>query len=167
MQKNRIFPYISFLFLLLTTVFYTEVKSQDLLLQGINPNSRLTKLQDMQFGSFYPGGNGGTVTLSITGARSSSGSVILMPGDPPAPAIYEFYSKGKTSAYVQITSTPLNRLGGGGQLPLSVTYSPENFSIHNGATIRITVGGTLTVGPLSQNPVGIYRGTLNITLISQ
>lgn len=167
MHKKNIFPYIFSLLLLLTTGTVYEVKAQDILLQGINPNSRLTKLQDMQFGTFFPGISGGTVTISLTGVRSSTGSIVLLPGATPAPAIYEFYSQGKTNAYVQITSTPLNRMGGGGQLPLSVTYSPENFNISNGTTIRITVGGTITVGPLTSNPNGVYNGTLSITLISQ
>jgi len=123
--------------------------------------------QNMAFGTFS-GGTGGTITISNTGTRSVTGSVVAL-----NIASNHFQSMFEVEApigsIISIMNGPNATLTGsnGGSLILSLGPSnPASTFSSNvqppGRTI-INIGGTLTVGNFTASPPGNYTGTFYVT----
>lgn len=125
--------------------------------------------QHLQFGSFIQTGDYGTVTVDYTGTRSSSGSVLL-PNihSIVSPALFIVESHPGTLITI-LNGHAVQLIGNhGGKMTLTLgeasTRSP--FVTKNHFT-DVFIGGTLTVGPLSENPAGSYSGTFTVTFIQE
>lgn len=130
----------------------------------------VTTVQDLTFGAFTRGGNGGTVTVSSQGERSATGSVILLNlGESYHPALFDVTAPAGT--IISITNGPDVNLQGsnGGTMNLHVESSyPASPLIADPSGIsRISIGGTLSVGDAATSPPGSYTGTFDIIFNNQ
>jgi hypothetical protein len=123
---------------------------------------------EMNFGRFFPGLKGGQITLSPENTISVQGSVFkgtsthnaasfYLTGDvdatysitlPNSPVILTHSSDAKTMLVEGWASIPSPGIGAG--------------KLQKGYQV-VYVGDTLKIGPLHDNPVGIYTGSYTIT----
>jgi hypothetical protein len=128
----------------------------------------VSTIQDLSFGAFSQGTNGGTVTISNSGIPSTTGTVlpVNLGGNLPAQAIFEVEAPPGT--IISISNGPDATLKGsnGGTMILrpgiSNPSSPFNVTNPTGRTL-INLGGRLTIGDPAANPPGTYTGTFFIT----
>lgn len=139
----------------------------------IREGSRVTKLEDLDFGKIIPGPSGGTIVIAPTGAVSTTGDVTAVEGASVAEfnmtrrvfRDYPVYLAPLTSDSIEIAlttnpaikmrvsefTTNFNRRGVFG-LPAYYFLQSYNFN----------VGATLTVPP-NQTP-GTYVGTFRVSI---
>jgi hypothetical protein len=129
-------------------------------------------VRNMSFGAFSCGSTGGTVTISNTGIRSVTGSVIaLNMGVLYFPAIFDV--DAPLGSILSILNGPDATLTGsnGGTMSMHIGSSdpPSPFitTVTQPARTPVNIGATLTVGNPSANPPGIYNGTFYITFIQE
>lgn len=136
------------------------------------PNQlQVFNVMGLNFGSFYPSSTTGTVTISPTGGRSSSGVVLDM-GNIGNQAIFDVMlvpgrlvsmswqssvtlSNGSYSMTMQIGPTD----------KVNINETSAEFVTTSGSPFRnpVSFGGTLTVGSTAVNPPGDYSGTFEVT----
>lgn len=124
--------------------------------------------QGLNFGSLYPAGSGGTVTISDDGVRSSTGSIVLFPSaynvcsfTLSTPRRNRYYFVFNLDIQSPITMT---RTGGGSMtLYLNTNGSNSGWSVTQRSPVTLYMGGTLNVGSVSTNPPGDYSGSFSIT----
>jgi hypothetical protein len=128
----------------------------------------VTPVQNLSFGAFYPGNNGGTVSISTNGTRTATGSVqLLYLGQPYCQARFEIQAVVGTTISIlnspDVTLTGSN--GGTMSLHLDVTdpVSPFISNVAPPGSTTVNVGGTLRIGSPAQTPSGSYSGTFNLT----
>jgi hypothetical protein len=130
--------------------------------------------QGLLFGAFSHGPSGGTLSVSPSGIRSASGSVIqLSLGYIFSPAIFQVEGiKGTVISITDNSSTAFTLTGSnGGTLTLHLGTPQTNtdcgtpFVLNAEAPLRmeVRIGGTLTVGNSGANPPGNYSGTFTVT----
>ena len=129
--------------------------------------SEVNTIQNLSFGAFSHGSEGGTLTISNTGMRSATGTVVPVNlGYSYVQATFEIVAPNGT--IISILNGPDAILSGsnGGTMSLrlgsSDPLSPFSVSSPTGKT-EINIGGTLTLGPAATNPSGSYNGTFFIT----
>jgi hypothetical protein len=126
----------------------------------------VTTVQNLGFGAFTQGSNGGTITISGQGERSAAGSVILLNlGQTYYQALFDVAAPEGT--IISFSNGPDATLSGskGGAMSLrlgSPDPAPPFVTGPSGIT-RVSVGGTLTVGSSTASPPGNYTGTFYIT----
>lgn len=128
--------------------------------------------QSLSFGAFYQGIAGGTVVINPSGARSSTGDIVLLGlGYSFSAALLEVHAQRGT--VISILNGPDATLSGtpsgsmslhiGNSLPASPFVSTSPFSVAQ----PLYIGGTLTVGSPAANPPGSYTGTFEITFVQE
>ena len=127
-------------------------------------------VRNINFGVFSCGSSGGTVTISNSGVRSATGSVIpLNMGVLYFPAIFEV--DAPVGSVLSILNGPDAILTGsnGGTMAMHIgnasPASPFITTVTQPARTPVNVGGTLTVGNPAVSPPGSYNGTFYITII--
>lgn len=125
-------------------------------------------VQNMSFGSFSTGSNGGTVIISTNGTRSVTGDLVpLNMGTLYFQAIFDI--DAPLGSIVSILNGPDVTLTGnnGGTMSLRIgssdPSSPFITTVSQPARTQASIGGTLTVGSPAANPSGTYTGTFYIT----
>ena len=128
--------------------------------------------QGLNFGAFCQGAVGGTVIMSPTGSRSTTGDVVqLGMGFVSTPALFDIETNAGT--VVAVLNGPDATLTGseGGTLSLHIGSSspsaPFITSAIPPAKTTLSFGGTLTVGSPAANPPGSYSGAFYITFIHE
>jgi hypothetical protein len=123
----------------------------------------LTNSRSLDFGRFVAR-TGGTVTVSPTGARSSTGAVVLLNSPSVGPARFNVgKSNGGATSKAVIITLPTNgsiRLSSGtNNMPLSafVTSPTTILTVPNGGT-TLSMGATMTVS--ANQPRGNYTGSI-------
>jgi len=134
----------------------------------LNAQVTLRLDQGLNFGSLYPVGSGGTVTISDDGVRSSTGSVVLFPSTYNASSFTLSTTKRNRTYNVyrlRITSPiTMTRTGGGSMtLYLNTNGSDAGWSVTQSRSVTLLMGGTLYVGSVTANPPGNYSGSFTIT----
>jgi hypothetical protein len=123
---------------------------------------------DLNFGRFSPETAGGEVKLTPNGVISSTGTVALSGGIHNAAS---FYLTGQNNSTVSISlpSGPAVLTNAVSAKTMEV-YNWESYpsaglgvGILNNGSLSVTVGATLKVGNMTDNPTGIYTGTYAIT----
>jgi hypothetical protein len=138
------------------------------ILAEVIPVFSASETSQMNFGRFSPGPQGGEIVLTPVGSISVMGSIFLGTGvHNPA----SFYVTGDVDASFSV-SLPVN------PVVLSHTSSSRTMLVDNWnsnpppgigtGTLKngyqtVYVGATLKVGSLSDNPVGVYTGSYEIT----
>lgn len=128
----------------------------------------LTNTRGMSFGKFAAGA-GGTITLNAaTGARTKTGSVILLPSPTAAQATYNVSkSKNGTVNMTVVITLPANNTfqiasGANRMYVNNFVSSPATIpSVPNGGLV-LSVGATLVVN--ANQPAGNYSGSYPITV---
>lgn len=124
----------------------------------------LSTTGNMAFGRIAAG-SGGTVTISIGGARSRTGGVVLL-SSPAAAASFAIGTTGNDNK-VYIVTLPANGVvslaAGADRMALNTftTSYPTNGVMPAGVQ-SFTVGATMSVAP-NQRPAS-YSGTFPVTL---
>lgn len=136
------------------------------------PVSVTVTAQQLSFGAFTHGAVGGTVTISPSGLRSSTGDIILLGlGFPFSTTVYEIVANPGT--VISILNGPDAVLPGsnGGSITLTVgssdPASPFVITTIPPASTQVNIGGTITIGNAAANPPGSYSGTYNVTFIQE
>ena len=140
----------------------------------IQGETRITKLDDLDFGSILPGNTGGTVTIANDGSRTVTGSVVAMGGSPQAAEFnitrrflldYPSYQGPQGADTIELANlgdptqtmtlrnftTDFNRTGFFG---LPAYFFTQSYDFR--------VAGTLDVG--SNQAAGVYRGSFTVTI---
>ena len=128
-------------------------------------STAIYKTSDMQFGFIFPGASGGTVVLSATGSRTSTGTVKLPSGGSSSAAGFVVFGAPNTTFSVSYpTSITLSRAGGSGSMTVSsIVGSPSaGGTLSSGGSATVNVGGTLTVA--ANQTFGQYSGSFNVTV---
>ncbi len=128
--------------------------------------------QGLNFGSFYQGMAGGTVTIFSNGSRSVSGDIIeINSGSPFTAAVFEVEATAGT--FINILNGPDILLSGsnGGSMLLHLGTPSTGLSfistVEPPSVTQISIGGTLPIGSPLANPCGNYSGTFSITFIQE
>jgi len=132
----------------------------------------ITAAANLAFGSFAAGA-GGTITVSTSGARTSSGVVAL--GGGAAAARFDITGSASTTYSISHSGTAVltNTTGGGGETMALAKFSDltagnatsgnvSSGTLDGAGAQSLFVGGTLTVGA-AQVP-GVYTGTVIATV---
>ncbi len=123
-------------------------------------------IQSLQFGTFVKGATGGTITVANNGARSATGSIVLL---NQGVSSYQTIIDVEAPPYslISITNGPDVILTGsnGGTATLEIgdsdPGSPFNTYIPPPGRTPVSIGGKLTIPPGA--PPGIYTGTFYVT----
>ena len=129
-------------------------------------------VQNMSFGAFAHQNVGGTVTISNSGSRSSTGDIVpLNYGYTYFQCIFEI--EGPVGTIISIMNGPDATLTGsnGGSISLhlgnSNPASPFSTTVSPPARTQVNIGGTITIGNNSVSPPGAYTGSFYITFNQQ
>jgi Domain of unknown function (DUF4402) len=129
----------------------------------------MTLVRNLSFGAFYTGTTGGTVSVSPTGLRTSTGTVLLLGlGIPFASAQFNINTNpGYVISILNGSDVPLTWSGYSMNLHIGTSNPASPFVNSNPYTVpvQLTIGATLTVGPPASNPPGSYSGTFEITIV--
>ncbi|MDZ4203814.1 MAG: DUF4402 domain-containing protein [Bacteroidales bacterium] len=124
--------------------------------------------EQLNFGRFSPETNGGNIIISPNGTRSAQGSVILASG-LHSPGRFSVTGVPNAAFIIQLPGSPAMLLHQGSNKTMLVEgwvsdppAGSEGNLQPNGSQL-ISIGATLTVGPVEQNPVGLYAGTFQLT----
>jgi hypothetical protein len=125
---------------------------------------QIKKSADLVFGSFAPGATGGTVTISVAGARDKSGDVTLM-GTAGAAAKFDVTGESGLTYSIAVVPAPLTRSGGTETLAFTAASDITSGTLAGtgGAGAQsFFVGGVLTVaaGQAPGNYVGSVKATV-------
>lgn len=159
-----------YIILLLAIAFSNNCKAQDPTdsLPGDPGAIYVYTYQNLQFGTFAQGGSGGTVTVSNSGGRSATGSIILInQGGSFFQCIIDV--EAAPGSLISITNGANATLTGsnGGTVTLAIgnsdPTSPFNTSVSPPARTPVNIGGTLTIGNPAASPPGVYTGVFYIT----
>lgn len=134
----------------------------------------VSKVTDLSFGKFAPGG-GGSVTISTSGNRTATGTILSTVGSAPTAA--SFTVSGDPAATYGISfggaAILTNTTGGGGETMTLTKISDltganatsgtvSSGTLDGGGAQTIFVGGTLAVG--ASQVAGDYAGSVDVTV---
>ena len=160
-------------FILPITIIFLFFIFQETIAQEPPPRPiTVTVTQNLGFGAFATGATGGTVIITSGGARSATGSVILLNlGYSFTAAIYKIIGNPGTMVSIVNGSDVLLPGSNGGSVTLHIgnsnPVSPFIITTIPPAFTLLNIGGTLTVGNSASNPPGNYSGTFYITFIQE
>ncbi len=129
---------------------------------------RAYTIQHLHFGTFSAGNAGGTLILSTTGGRTTTGSVVAINQGAPASAAM-FDVDAVYGAMVSLLNGPDVTLTGsnGGSMLMHIgasnPASPFITTVRQPLRTHVYIGATLTVGNQAANPPGTYSGTFYVT----
>lgn len=122
----------------------------------------------LNFGRFSPETNGGNIVISPEGIRSTQGTVILASG-PHNPGRFTITGAPDATFTIQLPDGPsvLTHQGSSKTMIVEgwVSDPPagiEASTLPDGSRL-VSIGAVLNVGPIEDNPVGIYAGTFQLT----
>lgn len=122
----------------------------------------------LNFGRFSPESGGGNIVVSPDGARSSQGSVVLASG-AHSPGRFRLSGAPGASFTLQLPEGPAVLVNqGSGQTMVVEGWVSDPPAESGQSTLAdgsrvISIGATLSVGAIDQNPVGLYAGTFQLT----
>jgi hypothetical protein len=127
-----------------------------------------TETSQLNFGRFFPQDEGGEIQITPDGVRLVFGSVTLGSGSHSA-ASYEISGESGMSFTIILPSAPvvLTNINNSKTMLVynwqSIPPPGQSAGQLQGGSQQVNVGATLAVGPLDENPVGMYTGTYTIT----
>ena len=124
--------------------------------------------EQLNFGRFSPESTGGQIIINPDGVRTAQGSVILASGSH-SPGRFSVSGAPGASFTIQLPDGPatlVHQLTGRTMQVTNWVSDPpvgsEAATLPDGSLL-VSIGATLSVGPLDENPVGIYAGTFQLT----
>ncbi len=150
-------------------LLYASVSAQEMPPRPISVSVNMS--QNLSFGDFYQYASGGTVIVSSSGARSSTGSIVLLSQGTISTSRFDITANpGTLITIVNGSDVSLNGSGGGTlmlHIGASSPSSPIVTTQPRSSVNIVYVGGTITVGNLAASPPGNYSGTFQITFVQQ
>ena len=127
--------------------------------------------QNLSFGAFYQGNAGGSVIISPSGFRSSTGDVVLLSmGYTFNSGLYDVVANRGTRITI-LNGSNTTLINGGSSMTLIIgasdPASPFIITTTPPAATQVRIGGTLIVGNAGANPPGNYSGTFNVTFVQE
>lgn len=122
----------------------------------------------LNFGKFSPENEGGEIKLNPDGDRTSTGKLILG-GGSYNPASFYLTGQPEFSVNIKLPSIPilLTNSEKGKTMEIknweSIPPAGGGVKIQSSGDLSLSVGATLKVGNMNDNPVGKYIGTYSIT----
>lgn len=122
----------------------------------------------LNFGSFAPVADGGSIVITPEGTRSWMGLAVLSKGTHNA-ASFNVTGENNATFSISLPVAPVILTNTSNAKTMTVTDWVSDPPQGNGAGIleqgskTINVGATLIVGSIQDNPKGIYTGTYTIT----
>jgi len=170
---SKIHRFNRWLFLLPLVIFMLSESSG---LKAQEPPPRPIRIiataQGLSFGTFYHGALGGKITINPSGARTSTGDIVLLSVGPAySAALFEVHAHPGTVIQVVngldaiLTGTPAGTMTL--HLGDSNPASPFVSNVHFNVAIPLYIGGILTVGNAAANPPGSYTGTFEVTIVRE
>jgi hypothetical protein len=124
--------------------------------------------EQLNFGRFSPETNGGNIVISPDGIRSAQGSVILASG-LHNPGRFLVTGAPNATFTIQLPDGPAVLTHHGSDRTMLVEgwmsdppSGAEASTLPDGSRL-ISIGAILSVGPVDENPVGIYTGSFQLT----
>lgn len=127
-----------------------------------------TETSQMNFGKFSPEIQGGQILLTPDGERNVLGSVILGGGNARQ-GIFTITGEPEATFSIQLPQGPtyLTHQGSNNTMQVTEWQSDPSSGTGSGTLIdgyqKVSIGATLMVGSLQDNPVGMYTGTFSLT----
>jgi len=123
----------------------------------------IVKDSDLNFGRIAADSNPSTVTVSVTGARtSSSPNVLIANGSSPTAATFTVSGEPGLAYLPSFQTTPITLTGPGGNTMSVALFGTAGEPIDSTGHAPIAVGGILSVGA-NQAP-GAYHGELTVNV---
>lgn len=125
---------------------------------------KLTKVQDLDFGTVITSASSGTVTIDpSTGARTSSGGVTEVTSAAGARALFDF--AGTANQQVAFTVTPPATLndGNGNSITVANLVLSSTTATVDPTTLVVEVGVGGTIDVAANQADGIYSNTFSVT----
>jgi hypothetical protein len=159
-----------FVFLMLTVSVYLNAQVTvigHITAEVVSPLTA-TETSQLSFGKFSPETSGGEIVLTPKGTASSTGTVSPISGTHNPGC---FFISGIPDAIIsmQLPSGPTTLTNSANTGTMTVTGwrsdppQESNLTISSSGARAVTIGATLIVGNIQNNPVGMYTGTYNIT----
>lgn len=153
--------------MLMVLSYFTQAQNPTDSLPGDPGALSVYTVQNMSFGAFSAGASGGSVILSNSGTRTTTGTVLGLNTISHFVAMYEV--DAPYGSIISILNGPNATLTGsnGGSMTLtignSLPASPFMVMVNQPARTEIKIGGTLNVGSAATSPPGTYSGNFYIT----
>jgi hypothetical protein len=120
----------------------------------------------LDFGTFAPGASPGTVVMSPSGTRSSTGGVTLITSAPGSASSINLSGTPSTAYSVSLPSSVLLTASGGTATmtlnTFTTTLTGLQGSLSTAGIGSFGIGGTLAVG--GSQAIATYTGTFTVTL---
>ncbi len=127
-----------------------------------------TETSQLNFGKFFPQAEGGEIQITPEGVRLVEGSVTLS-GGTHSTASYDITGEDGVSFTIILPPIPaiLTNIDNSKTMIVdnwqSIPPPGQATGQLDGGTQQVNMGATLNVGPVDENPVGMYAGTYSIT----
>jgi hypothetical protein len=126
-----------------------------------------TETSQLNFGRFSPETSGGDVLMTPQGGRTSNGTVILVSGTHNSASFYITGDYNATYSISLPTAVVITNLNNSKTMQVtnwkSVPPAGVGAGTLRGGSEIVSIGATLKVGTVYDNPTGIYTGTYAIT----
>ena len=127
--------------------------------------------QNLSFGAFYQGNAGGSVIISPSGFRSSTGDVVLLSmGYTFNSGLYDVVANRGTRITI-LNGSNTTLFNGGSSMTLIIgasdPASPFIITTTPPSSTQVRIGGTLIVGNPLANPPGNYSGSFSVTFVQE
>jgi hypothetical protein len=125
-------------------------------------------VQNLSFGAFTNGISGGTISISNTGTRSVTGSLVALNlGTLYFQSIFDIDAPLGSIVTITNGSDAILTGSNGGSMTMHIGGSdpPSPYVTLTSSPTRtpVSIGGTLTVGGSGADPPGTYSGTFYLT----
>jgi len=127
-----------------------------------------TETAQLNFGKFSPEINGGRVIISPEGVRSAQGSVVLG-GGSFSPGRFTITGAPDATFSVQLPDGPIELVNQATNQTMQVNNwvsdppAGTGTGVLAGGSEIVSIGATLFVSSMQDNPVGMYTGTFSLT----
>ena len=127
-----------------------------------------TESSQLNFGRFFPGSAGGTIEISPTGSVQTS-STVVVDASPRNPGSFSVTGELDATITISLPDGPTTLINEEASKTMQVdgwsTYPPNaeaGIKLEGGAQ-TVMIGARLRVGPIEENPRGIYTGSYQVT----
>ena len=125
----------------------------------------IIKTADLNFGRIAADTAASTVTIDVSGNRTSSNpNVLIAAGSSPTAAAFTVTGEPGLAYTPTFQTTPIALNGPTGSTPMSASLAglADSFTLDSSGNAHITVGGVLSVG--ANQTAGAYHGTLQVNV---
>ena len=121
--------------------------------------------QSLEFGNFTVPNGGGTVPITDSGDRYSTGTIQLL-NSIYHPAIFQISTDNITplEVIVEVSREPLVNSEGTAMIMASVSPVADTYTIQAGEPAQVKIGGTIQMNTSDYTP-GKFQGNISITVI--